>query len=150
MESATDGLKSLLGYYGGDGPSREKLETFIRTYLVADGAAVPGEVIDERYEASLDPEVVANPPLRRPSGPFAVRTLWRMDFTRDKNLAKLPNPTLVVWGAEDKVNRPAGGPLLARTIPNCELWEVPNAGHWVQWEQAGEFNERVLDFLGES
>lgn len=146
----TDGLKSLLGYYGGDGPSREKLETFIRTHLVADGAAVADEVIDERYEASLDPDVVANPPLRRPSGPFAARTLWRMDFTRDKGLSKLPNPTLVVWGAEDKVNRPAGGPTLARSIPNCELWEVPDAGHWVQWERADEFNDRVLEFLGES
>ena len=37
----TAGLKSLLSYYGGDGPSRDKLETFIRTYLVYDGASVP-------------------------------------------------------------------------------------------------------------
>ena len=37
----TAGLKSLLSYYGGDGPSREKLETFIRTYLVYDGARCP-------------------------------------------------------------------------------------------------------------
>lgn len=145
----TDGLKALLAYYGGDGPSREKLDTFIRTYLVADGATVPAEVVDERYAASLDPEVVANPPLRRPSGPFAPRTLWRMDFTRDKKLATLPNPVLVVWGAEDKVNRPSGGPMLARTIPNCELWEVPAAGHWVQWEEADAFNARVLAFLDE-
>ena len=37
----TAGLKSLLGYYGGDGPSLDKLRTFIRTYLVYDGDAVP-------------------------------------------------------------------------------------------------------------
>src|SRR6476661_9172829 len=35
----TAGLKRLLSYYGGDGPSREKLETLIRTYLVYDGAS---------------------------------------------------------------------------------------------------------------
>ena len=64
----TAGLKSLLSYYGGDGPSREKLAAFIRTYLVYDGAAVPDDLIDLRYQASIDPEVVANPPLRRPSG----------------------------------------------------------------------------------
>ena len=40
----TAGLKSLLSYYGGDGPSRDKLATFIRTYLVYDGAAVPDEL----------------------------------------------------------------------------------------------------------
>jgi hypothetical protein len=33
-------------------------------------------------EPILDPDVVANPPLRRPSGPFALRTLLRMDLTR--------------------------------------------------------------------
>src|SRR6476660_8572141 len=87
----TDGLKSLLSYYGGDGPSRKKLAAFIRTYLVYDGAAVPDELIDLRYQASIDPEVVANPPLRRPSG---LRTLWRMDLTRDSRLKGLRTPTL--------------------------------------------------------
>lgn len=146
----TAGLNSLLGYYGGDGPSREKLEEFIRTYLVFDGSQVPDEVIDARFEASIDPEVVASPPLRRPSGPLALRTLWRMDFTRDKRLAKLATPTLVVWGAEDKVNRPSGGPMLAKGLPNCELLEVEGAGHWVQWERADVFNDAVIRFLGES
>src|ERR1700738_4779094 len=48
----TAGLKSLLSYYGGNGPSREKLEGFIRTYLVYDGASVPDDLIDRRYAAS--------------------------------------------------------------------------------------------------
>jgi 4,5:9,10-diseco-3-hydroxy-5,9,17-trioxoandrosta-1(10),2-diene-4-oate hydrolase len=145
----TAGLNCLLGYYAGDGPSREKLESFIREYLVFDGAAVPDDLIDLRYEASIDPEVVANPPLRRPSGLFALRTLWRMDFTRDGRLGKLQTPTLVVWGADDKVNRPSGGPALARTMPDCTLLEVPQAGHWVQWERADLFNDAVLGFLGD-
>lgn len=144
----TDGLNCLLGYYGGDGPSREKLEKFIRQYLVFDGAAVPDDLIDLRYEASIDPDVVANPPLRRPSGLFALRTLWRMDFTRDSRLSKLQTPTLVVWGTEDKVNRPSGGPMLAKTLANCELLAVPLAGHWVQWERDDLFNDAVRRFLG--
>lgn len=140
----TDGLKSLLSYYGGDGPSREKLATFIRTYLVYDGAAVPDDLIDLRYQASLDPEVVANPPLQRPSG---LRTLWRMDLSRDKRLAQLPNPTLVLWGRDDKVNRPSGGPLLLRLMPNAELVMTSHTGHWMQWERAELFNRLVADFL---
>src|SRR5580693_5630993 len=39
----TAGLNSLLSYSGGGGPSREKLETFIRNYLVYDGASVPDD-----------------------------------------------------------------------------------------------------------
>ncbi|MGW0175576.1 alpha/beta fold hydrolase [Rhodococcus sp. NPDC003322] len=145
----TAGLQCLLGYYGGDGPSREKLERFIRDYLVYDDHLLPDEVIDERYAASIDPEVVANPPLRRPSGPTALRTMVRMDFTRDKRLRSLATPTLVVWGAEDKVNKPSGGTTLAKTMPNCDLLSVANTGHWVQWERSGLFNAVTRAFLTE-
>lgn len=143
----TPGLNSLLSYYGGDGPTRDKLETFIRQFLVFDGAGVPNAVIDERFQASIDPEVVADPPLRRPSGREALKTLWRMDFTRDKRLASLTTPTLVVWGKADKVNKPSGGPMLAKTMPNCDLLQVANAGHWVQWERANFFNAITRTFL---
>nr|WP_280189536.1 MULTISPECIES: alpha/beta fold hydrolase [Nocardia] len=144
----TKGLQSLLSYYGGDGPSRAKLAEFIREYLVYDAGAVTEEIIDDRYRASLDPDVVAEPPLRRPSGPSALRTLWRMDFTRDSRLSRVRNPTLVIWGAEDKVNRPSGGRMLAETMPNCDLYLAARTGHWVQWERAELFNELAGAFLG--
>ncbi len=52
----TAGLKSLFAYYGGEGPSREKLASFVRTYLVYDGgAAVPDELIEQRYLAPSTP-----------------------------------------------------------------------------------------------
>ncbi|MEW1827968.1 alpha/beta fold hydrolase [Streptomyces sp. NPDC088196] len=143
----TPGLNSLLNYYSGDGPSRLKLEKFIRTYLVFNAAEVPDALIDARYAASIDPEVVAAPPLRRPSGRGALRTLWKMDFTRDRRLSRLPVPTLVLWGAADKVNRPSGGALLADRMPNCDLYQVANTGHWVQWERAELFNRVCADFL---
>ena len=143
----TAGLKSLLSYYGGDGPSREKLEAFIRTYLVYDGASVPDELIDLRYAASLDPEVMANPPLQRPSGPLALRTLWRMDLTRDRRLKHLATSTLVLWGRDDKVNRPAGGPMLVNLMPNAQLVMTSHTGHWMQWERADLFNRLVTEFL---
>ena len=146
----TAGLKSLLSYYGGGGPSRDKLETFIRNYLVYDGASVPDDLIDLRYTASLDPEVIAAPPLRRPSGPMALRTLWRMDLTRDGRLKCLQTPTLVLWGRDDKVNRPAGGPMLVNLMPNAELVMTSRTGHWMQWERAGLFNRIVADFLSET
>ncbi|MCD0453011.1 alpha/beta fold hydrolase [Actinocorallia sp. API 0066] len=146
----TPGLQSLLSYYGGSGPSRAKLEKFVREHLVFNAAQVPDAVIDERYAASIDPEVVASPPLRRPSGPNALRTLWRMDFTRDERLARLPVPTLVLWGAQDKVNRPSGGRALAERMPDCDLYVVANTGHWVQFERAALFNRICTDFLGEA
>ena len=144
----TAGLNNLLSYYGGDGPSREKLAAFIRTYLVFDGTSVPDDVIDVRYRASIDPEVVADPPLTRPSGPKALRTLWRMDLTRDRRLKNLQTPTLILWGRDDKVNRPAGGPMLLGAMPNAELVMTSHTGHWMQWERAELFNQLVTEFLG--
>ncbi|MGW4726416.1 alpha/beta fold hydrolase [Streptomyces sp. NPDC004291] len=138
------GLNSLLNYYTGEGPTRRKLETFIRDHLVFNAARIPESIIEARYQASIDPEVVAAPPLRRPK---SLRTLWRMDFTRDKRLNRLAVPTLVLWGAEDKVNRPSGGRMLAGRMPHCDLYEVANTGHWVQWERADLFNRLCADFL---
>ncbi|SFF66721.1 2-hydroxy-6-oxonona-2,4-dienedioate hydrolase/4,5:9,10-diseco-3-hydroxy-5,9,17-trioxoandrosta-1(10),2-diene-4-oate hydrolase [Actinacidiphila alni] len=143
----TPGLNSLLDYYSGDGPSRQKLEKFIRNYLVFNAADVPDAAIDERYRASIDPEVIASPPLRRPSGLNSLRTVWKMDFTRDPRLSRLPVPTLVLWGAQDRVNRPSGGPMLAERMPNCDLYLVANTGHWVQFERAELFNRLCTDFL---
>ena len=140
----TPGLKSLLGYYGGEGPSLDKLRTFIRTYLVFDGDAVPESLIESRYAASIDPEVVANPPLQRPA---SLGTLWRMDFTRDRRLSTLETPTLVIWGRDDKVNKPSGATMLAKRMPNADVLITANTGHWVQWERADLFNAVTTAFL---
>lgn len=146
----TAGLNNLLGYYTGTGPSREKLAAFIRNYLVYESDSVPDELIDLRYAASIDPEVVADPPLSRPSGLFALRTLWRMDLTRDSRLASLQTPTLILWGRDDKVNRPSGGPMLQNIMPNAELVMTSRTGHWMQWERADLFNQLVDEFLSDS
>jgi pimeloyl-ACP methyl ester carboxylesterase len=146
----TAGLNSLLSYYGGTGPSRDKLAAFVRNYLVYEADSVPDDLIDVRYRASIDPEVVASPPLTRPSGPMALRTLWRMDLTRDPRLASLQTPTLVLWGRDDKVNRPAGGPMLLNAMPNAELVMTSRTGHWLQWERAELFNRIVSEFLSDA
>lgn len=140
----TKGLSLLLDYYKGTGPSLDKLRTFIREYLVFDGSQISEAMIQARYEASIDPEVVAAPPLRRPPGLGAA---LRMDFTRDRRLQKCATPTLVLWGTEDKVNRPSGGAALQKAMPNCDLYLYANTGHWVQWERADEFNASVAAFM---
>lgn len=140
----TAGMNSLLNYYSGSGPSRDKLATFIRTYLVYEGGSVSDELIDLRYQASIDPEILANPILRRPSN---AQTIWRTDLTRDRGLKRLQTPTLVLWGKDDKVNKPSGGPALLTTMPNAELVMTAQTGHWMQWERAELFNQLVADFL---
>jgi 4,5:9,10-diseco-3-hydroxy-5,9,17-trioxoandrosta-1(10),2-diene-4-oate hydrolase len=143
----TAGLKRLLAYYAGEGPTREKLAAFLRGDLVFDGSCLPEALIDQRYTASIDPEIVANPPLVRPRGLPNFRAI---DFTRDPRLASLETPTLLLWGVEDRVNRASGGRSLQRRMPNCDLYLFNRTGHWVQWERAEEFNAATICFLSQS
>lgn len=140
----TPGLKRLLKYYKGEGPSLEKLTRFIRGDLVYDGSQVPDALIRERFQASIDPETVASPPLLGPKG---IPKFKNLDFTRDDRLEGLDHPTLVLWGTEDKVNRPSGAYSLQRRMRNCDLYLFSKTGHWVQWERSDEFNAVVTAFL---
>ncbi|EPG74306.1 putative 2-hydroxy-6-oxononadienedioate/2-hydroxy-6-oxononatrienedioate hydrolase [Leptospira fainei serovar Hurstbridge str. BUT 6] len=140
----TKGLNRLLNYYTGSGPSLEKLNTFIRENLVYKGETIPASLIEERYKSSIDPEVVKSPPLRKPKG---IPNFKNLDFTRDPRLSHCEVPTLVLWGTEDKVNRPSGGLSLQRRMPNCDLYYFNHTGHWVQWERPEEFNHITNSFL---
>lgn len=140
----TPGLKLLLNYYSNEGPTLEKITRFIRDYLVYDSCKISDAMIFERYQASIDPHVIASPPLRRPQG---VPNFRHWDFTRDPRLRKCQVPTLVLWGSEDKVNRPSGGEALRSRMPDCSLYLFSKTGHWVQWERADEFNTVSAAFL---
>lgn len=140
----TAGLRALLDYYAGEGPTLEKLRRFITQYLVYDGSQIPDAVIAHRFQASIDPEVVAQPPLVRPRGLPKFRLI---DFTRDPRLSTLQTPTLVLWGSDDLVNRPSGGAALQKRMPHCDLYLFSQTGHWVQWERAAEFNAVVTAFV---
>lgn len=142
----TKGLNKLLNYYTGEGPTIEKLREFIREYLVYDGSAVSEAMIAERFKSSIDPEVIAAPPLRRPQGIPNFR-LW--DFTRDPRLLRCQVPTLVLWGTEDQVNRPNGAQQLQSRMPNCDVVLFSKTGHWVQWERTNEFNAISMAFMNE-
>jgi 4,5:9,10-diseco-3-hydroxy-5,9,17-trioxoandrosta-1(10),2-diene-4-oate hydrolase len=141
----TPGLLRLLTYYSGDGPSYEKLSTFIKQDLVHDAASISEDMLRERFESSIDPAVLANPPLRLPPNPELFK---RMDFLLDPRLSSFDHATLILWGLEDRVNPCAGGSALQARLPAADLFLFSRTGHWVQWERAAEFNATVAAFLG--
>lgn len=140
----TDGLKRLLGYYAGEGPTLDKLRAFICGDLVFDASRITEDVLRERFEFSIQPEVMANPPLRAPKD---IEAFKRLDLLLDPRLPQLTNPTLVVWGTEDRVNPPSGAAALQRLLPACDTLMLSRTGHWAQWERAAEFNAVVAAFL---
>lgn len=141
-ELPTPGLKKLLKYYKGSGPSREKLNDFIQNHLVYDASEVSESVLEQRYQSSIDPEVVASPPLG-----MSLKGILSSDFTRDPRLSVCNTPCLVLWGADDNVNRPSGAKALQKYMPNCDVYLFSKTGHWVQWERADEFNAVSTAFM---
>ncbi|HEY7934049.1 MAG TPA: alpha/beta hydrolase [Solirubrobacteraceae bacterium] len=64
-----------------------------------------------------------------------------------ERLGELTMPALVVWGTEDPYIPARFGQEYARALPNAELLEFPDAGHW-PWLDTAEVIDRVVEFLG--
>ena len=59
----------------------------------------------------------------------------------------IKNPTLLLWGRDDRVARLAFGERLARELPHAELVVLPRCGHIPMWECTGETAAALTDFL---
>jgi pimeloyl-ACP methyl ester carboxylesterase len=63
-----------------------------------------------------------------------------------ERLGALTAPALVVWGGRDRYLPARFGPAYAARLPNSELIELPEAGHW-PWIDAPEVVGKVIRFL---
>jgi pimeloyl-ACP methyl ester carboxylesterase len=73
------------------------------------------------------------------------------------HLSDLKMPVLIIFAEQDQMipNRFLHPQLSTlqiakrsqKAIENSQLKMIPNAGHFVHWEQAGEVNKSILDFL---
>ncbi|MDX2277325.1 MAG: alpha/beta fold hydrolase [Hyphomonadaceae bacterium] len=137
----TEGVHHLLNYYAGEGPTREKLRAFLNC-MVADKTLLTDDLIEQRFAASTNPEVIATAPLvNNPQG--LGEALWRED------ISAIAQPVLLVWGRDDRVVPVDGAFGLLKHFTNARLHVFAPCGHWVQWERAPEFNQLVRAFLEE-
>lgn len=135
----SEGIKHLISYYDPPGPSMEKLRSFLNN-MVYDSSALTDQLIKERYEASTQPDLVANPIMSR-SRAASFEPLW-------KDVARIKHKTLLVWGREDRTVTLDHSFFLLNQLENVRLHVFSKCGHWAQWEKAAEFNRLVTDFLG--
>jgi 4,5:9,10-diseco-3-hydroxy-5,9,17-trioxoandrosta-1(10),2-diene-4-oate hydrolase len=137
----TEGVRRL-GEFG-TSPSRAAMEAFLRTMLF-NQKLVTDELIDERYAVAARPESLA-----------AMTSLGLSFFdpaTADDGLLwrdarRLRNPTLLLWGREDRVNPLDGALVPLKLLRNAQLHVFPRCGHWVQVEKRDEFNRLTIQFL---
>lgn len=137
----TEGQKEMFRYFNGEGPTAKKMANFIRT-MVVDHKQFGEDVVQARYEASLDPSHIEF--YHRLNAAFAKRhgmdPLWR-------DLHKIKAPTLLLWGRDDRTITLDGAQIMLKYIRNVELHVFGNCGHWVQLERRQEFERLVTGFL---
>ena len=63
-----------------------------------------------------------------------------------ERLGAIRAPALVIWAGKDRYLPARFGPEFAARLPNSELVELPEAGHW-PWIDAPEVVDRVIRFL---
>jgi len=73
----------------------------------------------------------------------------RRTVLEESEWRRIACPTLLVWGADDKVVPPSAGRRLAELIEQSELKIFPGCGHNPQFELADEVNPVLRGFLGE-
>jgi pimeloyl-ACP methyl ester carboxylesterase len=61
-------------------------------------------------------------------------------------LAGVTTPTLVIWGAEDRVVPLECGERYAKTMPSATLSVIERAGHLVDMERPADVARAIIDF----
>lgn len=131
----TEGVRQIANYYKDEGPSLEKMERLLKA-LAYDPEIVTDEMVRERHQASIDPEV-----LNVNKGPHWARQ------SLEGELEKCAASTLIVWGQDDRASALDHGLLLLRRLPDARLHVFARCGHWAQVEHATAFNQLALHFL---
>ena len=117
---------------------RSMFRAYFRENVYKPGFALALDRIDAYYDRF-------NTPAARES---AYAVLRSMLDTRPV-VARIPRvsaPTLVIWGRDDKMFRPALGQRLARELPSARL-ELFDTGHAPNEEQPEQFAATVTEFL---
>ena len=62
-------------------------------------------------------------------------------------LGGVSTPTLVVWGAQDRVVPLECGERYAQTLPAARLTRMDGAGHWIEMEKPTELARAIAEFV---
>ena len=135
MPRPPEGIKMIVDYYKGEGPTREKMRRLIET-LVYDASFLTDEVLEARYRSSAEPAMV---------------DLWTNHHPPREEIAdrlhRIAAPTLLVWGSEDRFSPLDSGLIELKLLRSAELHVFPKCGHWAQVERADAFNTLAAEFL---
>jgi pimeloyl-ACP methyl ester carboxylesterase len=130
-----EGIRNIANYYKQDGPSIAKMRQLLES-LVSNKSIITDELVQERFEASNDPELIA---LATHGAPGTEDLYF--------DLLKVKAKTLIVWGQDDRAGALDVGLFMLRRLPDSRMLIFPRCGHWAHVEHRDEFNQEVLNFF---
>jgi 2-hydroxy-6-oxonona-2,4-dienedioate hydrolase/4,5:9,10-diseco-3-hydroxy-5,9,17-trioxoandrosta-1(10),2-diene-4-oate hydrolase len=141
LPTPSEGAKHIIGYYGGEGPSRERMRSYLEI-IVHDHTQITEAVVEERYLASVDPAFMATALEGRVRG-GSPEPLW----TR---LGEVEAESLILWGRENRVIGFEAGIFMLGQMPRADLSIYGRTGLWLPWERRERFERDVTAFLSDA
>lgn len=138
-EDGRRGRNARDAYYGGTGPSLDKMRDLMVRLEWYDPALIPASTVRMRYEQSLDPDEMAL--AARSDSP---RGDWQ---ELSAELPMISAPVLFCWGMHDAFLTPDYPLMLARMVPRGQLYVMDRAGHHLQEERPDDYYRVVSGFL---
>lgn len=116
---------------------RRLVESSVRS-VYGDPAKVDSALVDRYFELTL----------REGNREALVQRLQQLEPGRYADqLANLRQPTLILWGGQDRLIPPAHGQAFAKAIPNSRLLQFDTLGHVPQEEDPRATVQAVAEFL---
>lgn len=143
VPSPSEGTRHLTGFYAPPGPTPERMEAFMKVMLY-DQSLVNEEMVAQRFAESIDPEV------REGVGRVYAALGGGASVTGEEIWKRVPEvfqPTLLVWGRDDRMLPLDGALYMLSRMPDVQLHVFSKCGHWAQVEHRDAFNRLVVDFL---
>jgi pimeloyl-ACP methyl ester carboxylesterase len=127
-------------------PSRAGMRMLWRSAF-SDTAFVTEELVEEKYAlASLPGAQAAFLRTMRGFVEFGGFRRGPLDEIQAA-MSGMTQPTLVVWGRDDRLLPVGQTQILKAKLPSCRVVVFENCGHLPQIEKADTFNSSVLEFL---
>lgn len=120
--------------------NRTVVKIMLKRGIYFDGSFATDEVINNCHN-------VYGTVNARKMPPTIMRKIVKDEVCVASNLKNIKCPTLIIWGAEDKVISPARAEMFRRDIKNASALIIPQAGHMPQVEKSKSVNKAVIDFL---
>lgn len=140
-EGARRGRNARDAYFGGDGPSLDKMRTLMADLEWFDASRIPDETVALRYEQSVERQE-----MDLAAHSDDLRGEWQ---DLEGHLRAIQCPTLFCWGMYDAFLTPDYPLMLARMVPHGQLYIMDEASHHLQEERPWDYYTVVSGFLAQ-